>query len=561
MRIKFFTGIVIHFWMMLFFCLPLADAAKQVVKVGVYENPPKIFTDKNGLPAGIFVDILQGIAENENWELTYVFGTWTQGLDRLEKGEIDLMPDVAHSTELEKLFAFHKVPVLSSWFQVYVPTDSQIRSIVDLAGKQIFVLERSVQQNVFSQMVDDFGLNITLIPLPDYQHMFEKIGKGEADAVVTNQFFGLMNADKYDLKGTAIIFHPTNLFFAAPMQGREQLLTAIDIRLAALKASFDSTYYRSLGRWLSKKVVFFLPAWIKLIGIIAIVVMLFILGGSMLLKRQVNARTRELRQLNQQMEERIKQRTAELSEAMEKAKAADHLKSAFLATMSHELRTPLNSIIGFTGILLQGLAGSLNEEQKKQMGMVKNSSLHLLALINDVLDISKIEAGQLRLSPTLFALKPVIEKTLDLISPAARKKAIALQLEIAPDVSEVTQDQRRLEQVILNLLNNAVKFTDKGRIRIVCRRLKDQYQIAVTDTGMGIRPEDIPSLFAPFHQVETGLARRHEGTGLGLSISKKLIEMMGGTIAVESTWEQGSTFSIWFPENVGGCHEEPVVGD
>jgi signal transduction histidine kinase len=219
--------------------------------------------------------------------------------------------------------------------------------------------------------------------------------------------------------------------------------------------------------------------------------------------------------------------------------------------MSQELRMPLNSIIGFTGILLQDLAGPLNKEQRKQMGMVQDSSRHLLNLINDVLDISKIEAGQLALSISTFELRSSIEKMAALVLPMAQKKGIDLILDISDGVETATTDQRRLEQIILNLLNNAVKFTDQGHVRISCRLEGERHDITVSDTGIGMPPEELTNLFQPFHQVDTGLARKHEGTGLGLSICKKLLEMMGGTIGVESELGQGSTFSVRFPRKTG----------
>jgi signal transduction histidine kinase len=169
-------------------------------------------------------------------------------------------------------------------------------------------------------------------------------------------------------------------------------------------------------------------------------------------------------------------------------------------------------------------------------------------LINDVLDISKIEAGQMELYPSSFELAQSVENTMKLVAPMAQKKGLALMLDIADEVEIVTADQRRLEQVILNLLNNAVKFTEKGFIRILCRVENNHYLISVKDTGIGIRPDALKGLFQPFHQIDTGLTRKHEGSGLGLSICKKLLNMMGGTIDVESELGSGSIFTMRFPK-------------
>jgi len=262
-----------------------------------------------------------------------------------------------------------------------------------------------------------------------------------------------------------------------------------------------------------------------------------------------------------ELEDRVRLRTAELVEARDAAESADRLKSAFLATMSHELRTPLNSIIGFTGIVLQGLAGPLNSEQSKQLGMVQKSSRHLLALINDVLDISKIEAGQLDIHCALFPMGQAIEKTVSAILPLAQKKGLEVRTELSPEVGEAFSDQQRTEQILLNLLGNAVKFTDQGEVVVRCWRDKEWIHIAVRDTGIGIDPRHHESIFEPFRQTDTGLARKREGTGLGLSICKRLVELLGGSISVESALGQGSTFTVRLPLEWGKTREEHSSGD
>jgi PAS domain S-box-containing protein len=239
-----------------------------------------------------------------------------------------------------------------------------------------------------------------------------------------------------------------------------------------------------------------------------------------------------------------KQIEKELRQANVRLLDLDRLKSAFLATMSHELRTPLNTIIGFTGILQQELVGPLNDEQKKELGMVRDSSTHLLNLINDVLDISKIEAGQLTVATAPCDLRTAIQKVARNMHLLAQKKGLLLDVMIAPEVGTIFSDQRRVEQIILNLINNAIKFTEKGRILIECLPQNGEIITRVSDTGIGIKPGDMDQLFEPFYQIDTGMVRQYEGTGLGLSICKKILDLLGGRIWVESEWGKGSTFSF-----------------
>jgi PAS domain S-box-containing protein len=266
--------------------------------------------------------------------------------------------------------------------------------------------------------------------------------------------------------------------------------------------------------------------------------------------RDITARKQaeeRLQRLNEELEQRVARRAEQLAAAMVKAQESDRLKSAFLASMSHELRTPLNSIIGFTGVILQGLAGPLNEEQTKQLNMTRDSARHLLALINDILDISKIEAGRLEIRKHPFDMRESIGKALQVVQPMMRKKDIAVQTRIGPGVGTINQDRRRVEQVLINLVNNAIKFTERGEVNVECRVREGWLETSVRDTGIGIKPEDMHRLFKPFQQIDMGLARGHEGTGLGLSICQRLVTAMGGRIEVESQWGVGSTFRFILP--------------
>ncbi len=263
-----------------------------------------------------------------------------------------------------------------------------------------------------------------------------------------------------------------------------------------------------------------------------------------------------LRELKAVLEVKVAERTAELQIARVQAESADRMKSAFLATMSHELRTPLNSIIGFTGILVQRLAGPLNEEQHKQLQTVQISARHLLKLINDVLDISKIEAGQFEVHVEEFDLLASIDKVINMMKPIAEKKKIDLELALAPEIAIVNSDQHRVEQILVNLLSNAIKFTEYGRVSVMVenpayRLLPAEFvQIRVEDTGIGIHQENLEAIFEPFRQIDSGLTRKHEGTGLGLAISRRLTDRLKGRISVESEFGRGSVFTVTLPSRL-----------
>ncbi|HOY65439.1 MAG TPA: ATP-binding protein [Candidatus Ozemobacteraceae bacterium] len=702
--------------------LPVASrlcAEPRLVRIGIYQNEPKVFSTEAGAPAGIFVDLIQEIARRESLSLEFVPGSWVEGLRRLASGEIDLMPDVAISPDREKLYMFHREPVMSSWGQVYARPGAGIKSILDLKSRRLSVLEDSIQQQAFEQLAIGFDLKPTIVPMPNYEKVFEAVARGETDAAISNSLYGKTHFRSYGLEDTAVLFQPSALFFAAQAGRNRDLLSAIDAHLKSLKADPGSIYHRSMRRWANEETPIRMPRWVAPAVGIAVAGLLLSMLGSMYLRRQVRLRTAELKQSNdhlvaidrllrstttqldldaiidtaikgvlglstmdagvlclmnrehailevracvnpppglaeslsgnplrlgegligiaaegtepyivehhasdhplvsreafrnggitlfagfplragndtvgvlclfsrsmtrlepivrtivrdicgplalsienarlygevkrhtEHLEQRVEQRTTELREALGRAQEADRIKSAFLATMSHELRTPLNSIIGFTGIILQELAGPLTTEQRKQLKMVQTSSRHLLALINDVLDLSKIEAGQLKLARSHVSPKESVEKIVRMVLPEAERKGIALQTRLAADGIDLYTDPFRFEQILLNLVNNAVKYSDHGQVLVECApEAGERLRVTVTDTGIGIRTDELKKIFQPFFQSDMGTTRKYEGTGLGLSITKRLLDIMGGTIAVASEHGKGSAFTVTLP--------------
>jgi signal transduction histidine kinase len=224
------------------------------------------------------------------------------------------------------------------------------------------------------------------------------------------------------------------------------------------------------------------------------------------------------------------------------------MKPDFLAGMSHELRTPLNCILGFSEVLLDEKPGPLNEKQKEYLGDVYNSARHLLQLINDVIDLAKIEAGKLELNPEPFPPLKAIREVCAVINGIAQKKRIDVRCAASPEAATVTLDQRAFKRVCYNLLSNAVKFTNPGgAVEITAARDGSGLEVRVKDTGVGIKKADLPRLFRQYEQLESGPARRHEGSGLGLALTKSLVERQGGRIEVESEYGRGSTFTVILP--------------
>ena len=266
---------------------------------------------------------------------------------------------------------------------------------------------------------------------------------------------------------------------------------------------------------------------------------------------ELQAQSEELQAQSEELQaqtEELQAQKAELEEKTRQVQEADRLKSEFLANMSHELRTPLNAILGYSDILLTVLKDRVEHRMYQNLDRIRISAQSLLGLINDLLDLSKIEAGKVEIIPRECDVARIVEETFNLIRPQADAKGLALKAEVAPDLPVLVCDPTRLQQVLTNLVGNAVKFTERGSVTVrVDREGEQALRFQVADTGIGIPPEQIPYIFDAFRQANGSLTRRYGGTGLGLNIARRLVELMGGRIGVESEPGKGSVFTFTLP--------------
>src|SRR5436853_1437767 len=264
----------------------------------------------------------------------------------------------------------------------------------------------------------------------------------------------------------------------------------------------------------------------------------------------------QLKQASDELERRIQAATSDIAHQNEllrrqaiELEQASALKSQFLANMSHEFRTPLNAMLGYTSMLLQGVAGQLDAPVKRQLSRIESNGRHLLTIINEILDISRIEAGRMPLQLSTFRIPELVSEVKAELEPIIMRSKLAITLDLPKDLRPITSDRQKVKQILLNLLSNALKFTHHGGVTIAVRRhAKERTMIlSVTDTGIGIAPADQDRVFEDFRQLDNSPTRAYGGTGLGLSICRRLAQMLDGRISVHSEIGKGSTFTLTLP--------------
>lgn len=514
---------------------------------------PVEFFDDTGQPQGIAADYLKRVEEllGVRFEIVAAENPQT-AIANLRQKQVDLIAAIDRNTNDQGAF-LASAEYLSLPVGIFTAQRNHfVASMQELNGQRAAV----VRGYGISKLLAQNHSGIIPVPADSIADALRKLSRGEVDVMlgntqVTGYYLGRLGYGQIILAGET----PYRLQQAFGVRSDwGPLVPILNRALGAISESERNAIYT---RWISIKYQQQLDyGLLWKIGAGALLIVLLFAAWNRSMRKEIIVRQQvelELKRSRDELSDLVAERTAraaELEDAKERAEAADRLKSAFLATMSHELRTPLNSIIGFTGILLQELGGPINAEQRKQLSMVRNSAQHLLALISDVLDISKIEAGQMTIASEKFDFPASLHKVAGQIRPLAEKKGLVFAVDIAQEVGTLTSDPRRVEQILLNLLSNAVKFTEQGQVELKALYEEANLIVRVTDSGIGISAEEQERLFKPFHQIDTGLSRNYEGTGLGLSICSKLVGLLGGNIWVESTPGRGSTFGFKLPLEV-----------
>jgi len=463
--------------------------------------------------------------------------SWQATMEEIKAGSLDILCSATRTPQRESFLLFSN-PYLR--FPMVIVTDQgapYIGDLKDLKGKKIAVVNGYASHDILK----DRHPELDLLPTDDVKAGLNAVVRKDAYAFIGSLAAISHVIGREGLSGLKVSGEtPYNYELSVGVRKDQPIMAGIIQK--ALDAIGEEEHNEIFQRWVSvtyKRGFDYQLLWKVILG--ALLIFSAVLYWNRRLAHEIG-----LRQKIQ----------GQLMEAKESAETANRVKSAFLANMSHELRTPLNSIIGFTGSILNELAGPLNLEQKKQLKMVKGSSHHLLNLINDVLDISKIEAGELEVSFEDFNMRNAVTQVAQSLMPLADQKGLSLAVEIAPEVGMLASDERRIRQVLINLANNAIKFTEKGAVKIVCLKRDFRIEVEVVDTGIGIKKEDMDKLFKPFQQLDIGTSRRYEGTGLGLSVCKRILDMLGGNIRVKSQFGKGTTFTVTLPLNPEGKNDE-----
>ncbi len=528
------------------FCLVArGPVMARVVRVGVYQNEPKIFVNEQGKAAGFFVEILEEIARMEGWRLEYVACEWAACLESLERGELDLMPDVAFTEERARVFEFGKVPVLYGWIQVYANPRQDLRSPLDLGGLRLAVLRGSVQEHALTNLLFAFGLQAELVRRDSFGDAFLAVSSDHADAVLANRFFGERHCERYGLKRTDIMFYPSPLFFAAPSGKNIELLEAIDKHVAKWKQEPSSIYYAALRRWLEAQPVFRISPKLRLLLYGAVAGLLLVCSAAGLLKWEVNLKTRELQAKNKQLEQALAELERLQQEAMRQERL--HALGQMASGIAHDFNNVLSVILSYAEMVDETLKkGFPGEHTQEDLQTIICAAKDGAQIVRRMREFYATTESSYEMAPV--PVNELVNSTLTLTQPRwdtqARSRGITIRKHVVLEEGpRIMGNEAELRQALINILINAIDAMPRGGDLIVRTKAReDLVIIEIEDSGEGMAPDVLANCTRPFFTT-----KGTKGTGLGLPMVVATVSRLGGRVDIQSEVGKGTCVRIELP--------------
>lgn len=509
-----------------------AGAEPTPVRVGIYSNPPKVALNNGATPSGIYAEVIRYAGQRENWQIQYVEGTFQENLSRLERGELDIMVDVARTPDRERRFDFSSEPVLHSWNEVYAKKGLGIRYMSQLQGRRVGVLSGSVQEQLFSQAAAAWGVSPVLVPFDTFEAAFGAVERAQLDAVVANPFFGQRRSG--NLAQTAIVFGSYALHFAAPKGHGAHLLAVLDRHVASLKADPSSVYSREFEALVRDQRPVTVPDWVYQGaaggGLTGIILLAWALSARKAAKRLTAAES-EQRQLAAERMHLLREahtREQELHHANEDLQIVSY-------SLSHDLGAPLSAFNGFVTAVKDSAGDSLNAREMRMLDRSLEAARRMHAMIHDLGAMLRVAGQPLDLHECdLTALASEVVEGLRAHQIGQPEIVIAANL-------RARADPQMMRVALDNLLGNAWKFSSSMKQPVIeIGQLADGITYYVRDNGAGFPMEYASRLFRPFSRLHG--VDEFPGSGIGLSIVKRIIARHRGRIWAESDIDRGATF-------------------
>ncbi len=524
-------------------------ASPTPIRVGIYQNKPKVFVDARGRPAGFFIHILEAIASREGWRIDYVQCSWAECLNRLERGELDLMVDVACSKQRQKRFDFNSETVLWNWSQLYTKQGSRVNDIFDLRHRTIAVVKNDIAYSELRSMLRRFQTTCSFLEVDSFGKAFEALDAGKAQAALISRLFGLEHERAYHGKRTFLIFSPFDLRFAVPKGRHAQILSALDRHLLRMKREEGSAYYGAMQKWIHSAEQTPIPVWSWWVMLVVSGILLLLAAFTCALKVQVRRRTAELEKTNRRLkdlhahlEAMVDKRTAEL------AAANDELRS-FSYAVSHDLRAPLRAIDGFSRALAEDRTQDLTEDGRNFLHRIRAATERMSALIADLMKLSRITRCEMAYAE--IDLTALARSAFEALREGEPERDVTLSVE---ESVKARADLGLVRVVMENLIDNAWKFTrNRVNARIAFGSARnadcsppntalpdDATAFFVRDNGAGFDMAYADQLFNAFQRLHT--VGEFEGTGIGLATVQRAVLRHGGHVWAVGEANGGATF-------------------